>query len=444
VHRIIDEERPRWEIEHALHIDEGLRQKQSVLVDKFTSPLKLCREVISVAGISYSHYYISDGYYVLEFGGAGVASAAATEKGGSHYVSDGYYVLEFGGLCISLKKENQQLNVVKEFANTGEVKCRMRLVLGATNHSWCLRNSEHVARYIQSGTWHSLQMTGDDPLFKAFKGALGEKVSLVNTLPKDLQPKRSRHSVTGNAVYQAWCSPYDVEYTGKSPSLIPQDGDVNVVVLGPTGSGKSSIINALFNKRVCPVKASALSVTRQMEIYSGYMKDAQRVTKKLNVIDTIGFCDSIIPPEEIMALVKQFIRANVVSVHKVVIVCSGRIEAAQATQIKHLLQWLGYSRHKSEFVFIYNKAEDLDDDEKTECIGEMCTLLDVQQEYGLRLQPPDQTESIAVNFALATGFPPRAPLEDVIEDLTRLNHATLCFRKDQKAIRVDESSCPIL
>merc|ERR1712113_951634 len=80
-------------------------------------------------------------------------------------------------------------------------------------------------------------------------------------------------------------------------------------------------------------------------------------------------------------------------VKKVIIVCSGRIESEQAVAIKNIMSWLGYSTHKSEFVFLYNKVESLEECERVECLGEMLGMIGA-----------DARQSVSVPRALAQGF----------------------------------------
>ena len=80
----------------------------------------------------------------------------------------------------------------------------------------------------------------------------------------------------------------------------PNNSDYNIVVLGPTGAGKSTIINNLFNQNVCVTGATAESVTREVRffqgtcdqvlVYSQIKNTTKTVKKRLNVIDTIGKC----------------------------------------------------------------------------------------------------------------------------------------------------------
>ena len=107
----------------------------------------------------------------------------------------------------------------------------------------------------------------------------------------------------------------------------------NILFLGPTGAGKSNLINMMFNQKVVESAASAVSITRHLAFIQGtctYLRESTTEKKELTVIDTIGFCDSIYSPEQILSLIKSGLQTNLVHLDKVVVVCSGRIEATQA------------------------------------------------------------------------------------------------------------------
>lgn len=63
-------------------------------------------------------------------------------------------------------------------------------LLGMCNYSLCLRNSEHVANYIFSGLWASLQMEQGGELMSFFRDKMTKDESKkINTFPSSISPK---------------------------------------------------------------------------------------------------------------------------------------------------------------------------------------------------------------------------------------------------------------
>ena len=80
-----------------------------------------------------------------------------------------------------------EYDIKDTFILTQEVMERMKKVVGATNYSVALRNCEHVARYIQSGSWVSFQMSGKGVLRKMFYKDMAAYTKMVNKLPQELK-----------------------------------------------------------------------------------------------------------------------------------------------------------------------------------------------------------------------------------------------------------------
>jgi septin family protein len=106
-----------------------------------------------------------------------------------------------------------------------------------------------------------------------------------------------------------------------------------VLVVGPSGCGRSRFINLLFNKIVAESKASAAFVTRQIKPYSG-TGSINLCQRKVNLIDTIGLCDSFISEDIVLKLIQESLRINFAYLDQVVVICSGRIEFRHAENIR--------------------------------------------------------------------------------------------------------------
>ena len=238
-----------------------------------------------------------------------------------------------------------------------------------------------------------------------------------------------------------------LEFTRTKNILTEADNDsYNVVFIGPTGCGKSSLINHLFNLTVVNAAASAESVTRKVQFLEGstIMKTTERRFKRsLNIIDTLGLCDSVFTEDEVFSMIKSSLELNLAKIDKVLIVCSGRIENHHAAAIKQFMQWLQYDKNKKRFCFIYNKSDMLTEGEKVSCLLQMCEMLGADTaDDDLIWMEGDQKLFIKQNINL--GFPPIAEFKQVETDMYKLIRAAFAYDTVTPRIQLEKSLCTIL
>lgn len=112
----------------------------------------------------------------------------------------------------------------------------------------------------------------------------------------------------------------------------------NVVVLGKTGAGKSSVANNIIRDATFKVDDSTKSVTRTAAMSQALIK-YPGVEYDLKVIDTIGFFDSELSNKEVMEDVKTFFKSKVPEgVHLILFVFQvGRLTPEERKTFKYIM-----------------------------------------------------------------------------------------------------------
>ena len=271
----VEKEKTSWIRPHKLEYRDDLRRTQVALIEKFGNKLELRYKNMVLCGVTYRHFWITDGAWVLEWG-AGDDILNSTIKIHSN-IAD---------------REGKDITIEARFEKTIDVEKRMTKLCGATNYSLALRNCEHAARYVHVGAWVCFQMVGEGILTKQFCSWMSQHTKLINIAPYELQ-------VTTDVSHKPLYSEMQVkevkyQFTKKSSVLdASQKKKYTILFLGPTGAGKSRLINLLFNQEVARSKASSDSITKEVNFFEGkvtYLAGEERKEREEEVvmIDTVG------------------------------------------------------------------------------------------------------------------------------------------------------------
>lgn len=149
---------------------------------------------------------------------------------------------------------------------------RLNLVLGMNNYSLLYRNCEHIARFLYDGVWYCSQI---NRLHKWFGDIFKFEEQWIDQCPIPEPVDDVKYELDTNS---------PLKYVSKvrfKKTIDPET--TNILLFGPTGVGKSNLINHLSGVRCCRSKRSPDSITQMVEFVNCVGKH-----KSFNLIDTIG------------------------------------------------------------------------------------------------------------------------------------------------------------
>ncbi|KAF9032360.1 hypothetical protein BJ165DRAFT_772845 [Panaeolus papilionaceus] len=102
------------------------------------------------------------------------------------------------------------------------------------------------------------------------------------------------------------------------PGLSRENNPSIILLLGPTGSGKSSFIECIANDNTLGIAKDQLDgVTQMLSIYQIQNVSIVEDDSPLYIVDTPGFADSKIPESKTMRLVIDFVRERNININRI-------------------------------------------------------------------------------------------------------------------------------
>jgi len=399
----LNAEKNTW-LEHSIQYDGQIREANLKFLDEIKDNTNLYAAYTKSkwGNIGYEHWFITDNIHFIEFGSASLDIYKAR-------------------VTINTNTRDFICDHIPTSMNN-EIRDRIRHVLGMSNYSLILRNCEHVANYIIRNRWISAQMDEDrGSIFNSFISyLLADHKKLVNTFPSNIRPHVFRGGQKIKKVYSFLHDHF--EATRFDYYLDSAEDTYNILVVGPTGAGKSHLINVFFNQEICDSEVNLRSVTREIyfvrgrgEIYD--LKEKKFLIKDIIVADTIGLCDTEWDHTQIINMIKGRISSNCRYIDAVYIVYrADRLIKQYVDNIKKVLNWLNYDpQNKSynantRFWFIGTYADYLSNEKKVELSNQAREIFGLEN---LTERVFDIDETVQMDSLIFTGFPPEEALNSV-------------------------------
>ena len=276
----------------------------------------------------------------------------------------------------SIKSSDEKVSDTFEF--TAAMKERLQQVENTKNYSLMLRNCEHVTKYVVHGAWYSYQVGKENSIFfrhyQNMRLINEQALGLINTPPDDLfSSEQSKFLSLDSFLQNSWS--FKADYPQKQSIYIPKKDSFNVVLLGPTGAGKSNIINYIFQQVVAVSKPSVGVVTDTIDFYRGVFQSSTKNKKHICLIDTDGFCDQNNANDGILL---HAFHDDLIEIHRIVFIVGDRFRPVDLKLIEDYQKKFNFAENSDSFTFILTKCDDYNADERNEFIEDTLKLKQFQ------------------------------------------------------------------
>ena len=415
-------EKKSWERHELI---QAIKDSRSILVENDTE-ISLCSYPSTMYGDNYIHYFLKfmPSQFIAEF------------RGNDHF-----------NTLFELHKHPAVCDYqIETRVFTSNMKKRLQRVENMNNYSLVLRNCEHVTKYVIYGAWFSLQTTNiceSKNIFKNYSQLLSRtKKYLLNTPPVGLSDEDTIQAEIAYKIPDKWN--FRPDFYEKKHIVSIREDSFNILLLGPTGSGKSNLINHIFKSNIAQSQSHSTGITNSINFYPGEFTSAAGHSH-ICIIDTIGFCDVFIPDINIMNMVESNIMLKSMQIHRVVIVIGDRIRSQENDILTDYKRKFKFNEHADNFMLVLTKCDSysMNENEKQEYINSF-TNLDLFRQFAQDIKGQSALTGTIVSCPriIALGLPNVTHTGELYDESERdkLIKNMLCYPK--KAISLDQKYCP--
>jgi len=134
-----------------------------------------------------------------------------------------------------------------------------------------------------------------------------------------------------------------------------------LLFIGPTGAGKSRLINYLLGKDLMVSKSDVMSVTHDIEACS-VLRGGRKPAVEYVLVDTVGLNDTKLENDEVLKMAEKAVKMGFRQLNTFVLVLRrGRVERDQISAIEQAIDWFGLDKgnRKQHVIVVITHCEGL-------------------------------------------------------------------------------------